>query len=269
MQILITLYFFVLGACFGSFGLATAWRIKKKMLISGSSRSQCEHCKHKLGLADLIPIVSWLMVRGKCRYCKAKLSVLFPAAEISGGIFFSASYFFWPFSFTGFSNVLTFVLWSLGLVLLLVLFFYDIQWYTLPNKVMYPLWITAALYALVRLIDGASLASLLALVAAVGIGAGVFYIFFVVSRGSWIGFGDVRLGVAIGLFLGTPLLAALVLFVASVIGILYSLPSLVVKSRTMTSKIPFGPFLIIALILVQLFGRTLTDWYINKILLFP
>ena len=97
--------------------------------------------------------------------------------------------------------------------------------------------------------------------AAVAVSAGLFLLFYILSDGAWIGFGDVRLGVVIGLLVATPALAAAVLFVASIVGILFALPSLVTKKRSLSSKIPFGPLLILALVIVKLFGQKMIDWY--------
>ncbi len=139
--------------------------------------------------------------------------------------------------------------------------FYDLQWSILPNKIMYPLWGVSALSFGLRFAHKPTLATVLQGVAAVAVAAGVFLAFWLVSRGKWIGFGDVRLGLAIGLFVGTPLLAALVIFVASIIGVVVAVPGLVTRSKRLSSKIPFGPLLIVALVLVRLFGQKTVDWY--------
>ncbi len=261
MRLLFSVYFFIVGLCFGSFALATAWRIKKKKAFGGKARSECEHCHHKLATIDLVPLFSWLSLGGKCRYCHKKLPVLMPLAELTGGLFLAASYLFWPARLVGFNAIASFAAWCVGLLLLLILLFYDLQWSILPNKVMYPLWAASAISFLLRFIQKPSLHTVLLGIAAVAIGAGVFWLFYVASKGAWIGYGDVRLGLAIGLLVGTPLLAALVIFTASVLGILVALPSLLTKTRTLNSKIPFGPLLIVALVIVRLFGQKTIDWY--------
>jgi len=260
MRTLIGIYFFLIGLCFGSFALATAWRIKKKKDFT-RERSECEYCHHTLSARDLIPLYSWLSLGGKCRYCRKKLSRLMPLAELTGGIFLVASYLFWPVQLVGFNAVASFVVWCLGLILLLILFFYDLQWFLLPNKVMHPLWAVASVSFLLRFLKQPTLHTLLLGIGAVAIAAGLFLAIWLVSKGSWIGFGDVRLGLAIGLFVGTPLLATLVIFAASVIGVIFALPLLVTRNKKLNSKLPFGPLLILALVLVQLFGQRAADWY--------
>lgn len=260
------LYFFCIGLCIGSFALATAWRIKKKRDFV-RERSECEHCHHILAPKDLVPVFSWLGQGGKCRYCHKKISVLMPIAELIAGVFFALSFWAWPVSFSGILPVVGFVLWCLALVLLLILFFYDLQWFILPNKVIYPLWLVSAAYALVKFANNPSWMALFYVLCAVTVSAGLFYLFFIVSKGTWIGFGDVRLGFAIGLLVGSPVMAGIVLFIASVTGIIFALPGLILGSRKLSGKMPFGPLLIIGLVVTVLYGQWLIDWYTHSILL--
>lgn len=265
MSLILTSYFFVLGLCFGSFALATAWRIKKKRDFVRDT-SECEHCHHKLAAKDLVPLLSWLSLKGRCRYCRKKLGSLLPLAELLGGVVFAASFAFWPYQINSLLLGARFVLWCVALVLLLVLFLYDAQWYTLPNKVIYPLWGTSAAYFLTFFVSDPSLAMLGWLAGALAIASGIFYLIFIVND-SWIGFGDVRLGVAIALLVMRPIQAGMVLFFASLLGIVISLPSLIKGNKKLTSTLPFGPLLIIATIIVVLFGQQLVSWYVDQILM--
>ena len=265
IKVIVTLYAFVIGLCFGSFALATAWRIKKKRSFT-RERSECEHCRHLLAAKDLVPLFSWLSQHGKCRYCHKKLSKLLPLSELTGGLVFAALYLAWPEALGGVLNAARFVLWGIALVLLLILFFYDLQWYILPNKVIYPLWAVSAIDFALRFMQTPTLKTVVMGCAAVAVGAGLFWLFYIVSKGAWIGFGDVRLGIAIGLLLGKPELAAVSLFLASLLGILVALPSLLTKKRNMTSKLPFGPLLIVALIITRLFGAKIIAWYVARVL---
>lgn len=146
------LFMFGIGTCFGSFALATAWRLRKKRDFVKDT-SECEKCGHKLAAKDLVPLFSWLLLKGRCRYCKKPTSKLLPLAEVFGGLVFVASYAYWPQAFTGVSSILQFTVWLCACVLLLILFFYDLQWYLLPNKVMYPLWGVSVIYAVLSLIN--------------------------------------------------------------------------------------------------------------------
>lgn len=268
MQLVYTVFFFGIGLCFGSFALATAWRIKKnKDFVKDTS--ECEHCHHKLAAIDLIPLVSWLSLGGKCRYCRKKISGLLPLAELVGAVTFAASYAYWPYGFASALPLLLFIVWCVALILLLILFFYDLQWYILPNKVIYPLWAVASVFALLTFVATPTLATVFNVLMAVTVGAGLFWLFYTMSKGAWIGYGDVRLGVAIGLLAGTPAKAAITLFTASIAGIVLTLPSVVTKKRTMTSKLPFGPLLILGLFVAVIWGQSLIDWYVQSVLLIP
>ena len=96
--------------------------------------------------------------------------------------------------------------------------------------------------------------------------SGLFYLLFLVSKGEWIGMGDVKLAVVLGLLVGGPLRSLLIIFIASTIGSVISLPMLVKGRAKMTSQIPFGPFLLASTIIVVLFGNHITDWYNNFII---
>jgi prepilin signal peptidase PulO-like enzyme (type II secretory pathway) len=259
-------FFFGIGLCFGSFALATAWRIRKKRDFVRDT-SECEHCGHKLAPKDLVPVFSWLFLKGKCAYCKKPIPKLVPLAELFGGVVFACSFAFWPHSLEGIFDTTLFVLWCTALILLLILFFYDLQWFLLPNKLMYPLWAVSACSAIVYFVQEPRVDRLLFICGSVAVSAGLFYALFMISRGAWIGFGDVRLGVAMGLLLASPWLGGLALFIASCVGIVVSLPSLLKKQTKMTTKIPFGPLLIVGLIIAKLWGPAIIDWYMANILL--
>lgn len=259
--------FVFFGLCFGSFALATAWRIKHKRNFVNDT-SECESCHHKLAAKDLVPIVSFLSTKGRCRYCKARLSILLPFAEVLGAVCFGLSYLHWPHLLNTFSDWFLFVSWCLALILLLILFFYDLQWFLLPNKVVHPLWLVSGVYfGLSYARSDFNFSYLYNTMFAVVVTSGLFALLYFVSKGKWIGFGDVRLGLSIGLFVSTPAKAALVLFLASLIGILATLPSLLRGKSKMTTKVPFGPLLIIGTIVSVLYGQHLVDWYVHSILL--
>jgi prepilin signal peptidase PulO-like enzyme (type II secretory pathway) len=256
--------FFVIGAALGSFSLVLAWRMHdKKDWVRG--RSACEACGHVLSARDMIPIVSWLALRGKCRYCSKPFSKQLLFAELLLGTILAVSWLFWPFSVDSFQGYGLFFIWILVSVLLSALFWYDLRWYLLPNKLIYTLLPLSIIYAVIRgfVVDYSFSNIVVMPVLSVVFLSGLFFLLYTVSRGKWIGFGDVRLGYSLGLLIGTPTLSWLMLFMASVLGIIVALPSLLKGNRKLTSKIPFGPLLIVATILVVLFGQKLVDWYMN------
>ncbi|MEK7599450.1 MAG: prepilin peptidase [Patescibacteria group bacterium] len=267
----------VFGLCLGSFANALVWRIheqeeqaksKKKTdkkyqarLSIAKGRSMCPDCKHELTAKDLIPVLSWLSLGGKCRYCKMPIPVQYPLVELVTACLFVASYIWWPESLEG-TQIVVFGLWqaiSTGLMALLV---YDARWMLLPNRLIYPLTTVAGLQALIVIsTSDRPLMALINTMAAVVIGGGIFYVLFQVSAGKWIGGGDVRLGWLLGLIVATPTKSILLIFLASMLGTLVSLPLLISKRMKRTSTIPFGPFLIAASVIVVLFGTEILQWY--------
>lgn len=175
---------------------------------------------------------------------------------------FVASYVWWPQALEG-AEIAGFALWLGILTALIALFVYDARWYTLPNRIMLPASGLAGLYAAIRVAQAdRPVQAVIALALAVLIGGGLFYVLFQVSGGKWIGGGDVKLGALLGLVLGTPALSVLMIFLASFIGTLISLPLLAAHKLSPKSTLPFGPLLIVAAVIAQLFGQSIVDWYI-------
>ncbi len=266
MNILILL---ILGLCLGSFINAFVFRLHEKnnkkyskvnlSILNG--RSICPNCKHELGPPDLIPLFSWLFLKGKCRYCFAPISAQYPLVELITAILFLLSYVYWPYSFET-SGVVLLCFWYVLLTGLISLALYDFKWLLLPNKLV--LWMTI-IWSLGLLIVNLVLNRyymhiIICLVSGLII-FGFFYLIFIISQGKWIGGGDVKIGFLLGLIVATPINSLLVIFLASLLGTFYSLPSIVNKKRKINSHIPFGPFLILATILVFLFGARLLSWY--------
>lgn len=267
----------VFGLCLGSFVNALAWRIheqeeqaksKKKTdkkyqarLSIAKGRSMCPDCKHELTAKDLIPVLSWLGVGGRCRYCKQPIPVQYPLVELVTACLFVASYIWWPETLEG-TQIVVFGLWLAILTGLMALLVYDARWMLLPNRLIYPLTAVAGLQAMIVIsVSDKPLMTLISTLAAVVIGGGIFYVLFQVSAGKWIGGGDVRLGWLLGLVVATPAKSILLIFLASLLGTLVSLPLLISKRVKRTSTIPFGPFLIAASIIVVLFGTEILQWY--------
>jgi prepilin signal peptidase PulO-like enzyme (type II secretory pathway) len=263
---------FVLGLCAGSFIDALVWRMheqskapktKGKNLSILSGRSQCPKCGHSLSAKDLVPLLSWIALKGKCRYCKKPISVQIPIIEISTGLTFMFSYLLWPVELASDGQMILFTAWLLVSVGLLALLVYDFKWMLLPNRILYPTLLVAAAGRLIYILGfspdrGHDLTQW---VLAVAVASGIFWLLFMVSSGKWIGFGDVRLGLITGTALATPALAFFMIFLASALGTLFIAPALLAGKKSMTSRIPFGPFLIAATFLALLFGQGFIDWY--------
>ncbi len=280
--------FGVLGLIMGSFAGAQVWRLRARQLYEDKEahesyskdefkqlkpllgkkgkrdRSCCLRCHHMLAWYDLIPIVSWLSTGGKCRYCRKSIGWFEPVIELIMAALFVASYVWWPFSLTGVGWELTagwilFALWLVSIVLLVMLAAYDLKWQLLPNRLT---WTYAALalifvvlrFVLVHDVDIWSLAG------AVVIMSGLYFVLCVLSHGAWIGEGDVKLGLGLGLMLASWEKAFLALFLANFIGCIVVLPGLIGKKLKPGSEIPFGPLFILGMLISYFAARHIITW---------
>jgi prepilin signal peptidase PulO-like enzyme (type II secretory pathway) len=273
---IIVIVLFIAGLALGSFVNALVWRLheqskkkkadKRLSVISG--RSMCVHCRHVLAWYDLIPLLSWLSLSGRCRYCKKPISAQYPLVELVSGLVFAGSYVFWPSTVHLHGQWLLLSVWLACSIGLLALAVYDLRWMLLPNKIIYPTLAAAFAGRLTYLLayEDRRLHALIMWTLSVIISSGLFFILFTVSKGRWIGYGDVRLGFITGTLLADPQKSLAMLFVASLIGSLVVVPALVAKKKTLASRLPFGPFLITATAILVVFGDSLLDWYKGLIL---
>lgn len=265
----LSLFLFGLGLCFGSFINATVWRIHEqskkkkpsKALSITKGRSMCPHCRHELAAKDLIPVFSWLWLRGKCRYCHKPIDDS-PIVELVMAAVFVISYLAWPEPLHG-GQWLLLATWLACSVGLLALAIYDLKWMLLPNRLIYPTLLIAAVgqvsYILIFSDDILKSFEMLAL--SLVIASGLFWLIYIASKGKWIGFGDVRLGLVTGTLLADPKLSFLMIFGASVLGSIAAIPAVMHGKKGWSSKIPYGPFLIAATFIMLLFGQSIIDWY--------
>jgi len=275
MVVMVIVVMFVLGLALGSFVNALVWRLHEQSKVSNKKtsnqytarlsishgRSMCPNCKHQLAAKDLLPVVSWLFLKGKCRYCNNSISIQYPIVEILLGLMFVASFLLWPVNIVGLQIILL-ILWLILLVGFMALVIYDLRWMLLPNRLVYPLIAIACLFGLSEVVTAVRPGiAALNISLAVLVGGGLFYGLFQVSGGKWIGGGDVKLGFLLGLIAGTPVRSFLFIFLASLLGSLLSLPLLLTKRLKQSSRIPFGPLLIAGLIIVQFFGTAILLWY--------
>lgn len=251
-----------LGLCIGSFLNALIWRLKTGRGIA-KERSICPHCKHRLKAEDLVPVLSWIELRGKCRYCHKKIGWQYPLVEISTAALFVLSYIAWPHPF-GVSGTLALLVWLACTSILMALFVYDLRWMLLPDKLVVPLTLLAAcLVGLLSIATANPGAVYGPFIGGVFL-SGLFYALFQVSDGKWIGGGDVKIGLALGLLAGGFFESVLLLFLASLLGTLVAVP-LLLTGKSKSHKVPFGPFLIVATYIVFMWGIAIIGWYQNLI----
>lgn len=287
---------FILGAILGSFAVATVCRLRAWQLATDKKqgekltkkeahelehltklrgkkgtkdRSVCLHCGKKLHAKDLIPIVSWLWLRGKCRYCKKPIGRTEVLAEVGLGVALAVSYLAWPFGFDQWAGVALFVLWILLLVGLTIHMVYDSKWFLLLDSVTIALLVLAVVFVALRTIGYSELPSMNLLYAIIGALValpGFYWLLYISSGGKWIGLGDVKLLVPLALMLPDWTFALLVLFLANVLGCIWIIPGMLTKKITRTTRIPFGPFLIIAWVIAMLWGSKIIAAYMGTML---
>jgi prepilin signal peptidase PulO-like enzyme (type II secretory pathway) len=274
---MIILVLIVVGLCFGSLVNAVVWRLHEQHKTNNqlkpnvnlsviTGRSVCVNCYHLLSPIDLIPVVSWIALRGKCRYCKKAISWQYPIVELITMIALVTSYLYWPLSFNT-RGMIDFAFWAIIIILFMVLAVYDFRWMILPNKLVYLLIIMAVGLLIVNILYSVTRGMLMIdTLWGVGILAGLFYLLFIVSKGRWIGGGDVKLAVALGILAGGPVSTFFILFLASLLGTLYAAPSLVSGKMKRRSTIPFGPFLMLATFITFLFGASIIHYYTYSLL---
>ena len=254
---MIALVLLVLGLCLGSFVNAFVWRLHEGTdWVRG--RSECPHCHHVLAPKDLVPVLSWVALRGKCRYCHKPIPDT-PITELVTPALFLLSYYAWPGALHG-VGLFQFVLWLIFIVGFVALAMYDFRWFELPDGVVFSLIALAVLWVVGTWALGGSWRDVIGSTFGVLVISGLFYVLYKISD-EWIGFGDVKLGVVLGLLAGSALQACLLLFIASFLGVLISLPLLARGKATRKTPLPFGPLLLAGMVVVQLFGQSLLDGY--------
>lgn len=242
---------------------AAAGRGSRSALSFLKGRSYCPHCKHILSWQDLIPVFSFFILKGKCRYCNQKISWQYPLVELATAVIFILIFITNSNQFTGVNLLLMVVS-----CFLIVIFVYDLKHYIIPDKVIYPAILVSGIWYLVAGIFLNLYTKYEILITVYSaIGAAAFFLAIVlISQGRWMGIGDIKLAFLMGLFLGWPdILVAL--FSAFFIGAIIGIGLIISGKKTMKSEVPFGPFLVIGTFLAVFFGEQITYWYQSLFLL--
>ncbi|WOV88730.1 prepilin peptidase [Sporosarcina oncorhynchi] len=248
MEIVILTLFFLYGIIFGSFFNVVGLRVPKKESIV-SPPSHCTNCKRKLGPKDLVPIFSYIFLKGKCRTCGTKISPVYPIMEFITGALFALAYYQLGFSFE-------LIVAILFISLLVIITVSDFAYMLIPDKVLLPFAITLLGLRLVIPISP-WWDSLLGAV----VGFGVLFLIAVVSKGG-MGGGDIKLFFVLGLVLGTAN-TLLTLFLASVIGSVAGLYMLKKSGKGRKTPVPFGPSIALAAVISYFWGADFVEWYMH------
>ena len=248
MTITLMLIFGLLGLAVGSFLNVCADRLPEKKSLA-SPPSHCDSCQRRLTALDLVPVFSYLWLRGKCRYCGAHIPSRIPLVELATGSVFA--FLFWRYGMT----------WQFGLYavyssLLLLLAVIDLEKGLILNVIVYPVAAVAFVvgffvpeFAIYKGILGGA------------IGFAILFLVGLVFRGG-MGWGDVKMAGLIGLMTGFPNVFP-ALFCGIVIGGIAAAVLLLMRKKSRKDAIPFGPFLALGAFLALIWGHEITNWYLS------
>lgn len=245
---------FALGLAIGSFLNVLIYRLPRKLgFVNG--RSFCPKCEAPIAFYDNIPVLSWLILRGKCRKCKAKISFRYPAVELLNG--FSWLFFFWQHGLDA-----EFFIYSYLASVLIVIFFVDIDYQIIPDIITLPGMVLGLGVAFLP--GGLNIwQALIGLV----VGGGALYV--VAMLGDWLfkkdsmGGGDIKMAAMLGAFLGWQKII-LIFFGSAFIGMIVSIILMSVSKKIRENRvIPFGPFIAVAAVVAILYGEKIITFYLN------
>ncbi len=244
----------VFGMLIGSFINCFAWRLHQEETIFG--RSYCPKCLSKIKWYDNIPLLSFLILKGKCRSCSQKISWQYPLVELITGLLFYLS-----FSFFGPSPI--FLIQSFIIIFVLVLvFIFDFRWYLIPVSVL--LWSALILAILGALSHWFILGYyLFSLVVTVAIAIVFFGAQYLLTKGRGLGEGDIWLGAFLGVAFANVLEISVAILSAYFIGAIVGIGLLVTGNKKWGSKLPLGVFLSIGGLIALFWGQEIASWYLS------
>ncbi len=264
---LILILIFLFGASIGSFLSVVLYRVQngKKGIVFG--QSYCPKCKKKLVIVDMVPIASYVMLRGKCRHCKKSISPYYFFLELITGLVVLSTFLKFPFviwlldgtPIPDLQMLVQFIFYATYGCFFVGIFFYDLQTKKIPDLFLFPLLAVAAIGTLLMGTPDI-INALIAVAAALLIFGGQI----LVSKGKWLGEGDLYLAIAIALILGWEKFLIFVVL-SYLIGAMTSIPLLVMKKTELKSAVPFGPFMVLAAFLCIFFGNEIIAWYLQGI----
>lgn len=249
----------ILGLITGSFLNVVILRLHAgKDYIRG--RSACPSCGHKLSALELVPVLSWLSQRGRCRHCGRPVSIQYPLVEAATAVLFVLAYISQPH--VSAAEWAALWIWFYVIGSLIVLAVYDLRWYLLPDKVLLPLIPAAVVMIAAQAAGAGSLTSAARPLEAAVLFGGGFYAIAAVSAGKWMGGGDIKLAFVMGLLLGLQK-TALAMFIAFCAAALAGGLLILARRKSRKDLIPFGPFLIAGTLISYLYGTSIIGWYLN------
>lgn len=242
-------FFFIYGLIFGSFYNVVGLRLPKGESII-RPRSHCPGCGHTLEARDLMPLLSYLWNKRRCRFCATSISANYFVMELLTGLLFLVTYL--AFGLTLETGVVL-----LFISLLVIITVSDLAYFLIPDKITFP---GFALLLLLRFWIHPDEPYISHLIGA-ALGFMIFFVIALLARGGF-GFGDVKLFAVVGLFFGWPRLLVVILL-STLLGTLFGLVLIAVgkAQEGRKTEIPFGPFIALASVISIFFGYHLIEWY--------
>jgi len=261
MEIVLIILFAVLGLAVGSFLNVCIDRLPQNKSIAYPP-SHCEACQHKLAAKDLIPVFSYLRLRGRCRYCQASIPRKLMWVELATGLIFAFLYW-WCVILKPELGIAAFGVLAFYACLFIIIFVIDLEHSLILNKVVYPTMVVALLLSLYPWPWFSESIGMRVAYAAIGGASGfvIFLLIALISRGG-MGWGDVKLAALIGLATGFPLVFVAIIM-AAILGGIVAVALMIAKKRNRRQTIPFGPFLAVAAMITLLWGSNILNWYLG------
>lgn len=241
------IFFIVIGGLWGSFANVCIYRLPINKNIA-LGRSFCTNCKKKIAWFDNIPVLSYLILRSKCRNCKKKISFQYFLVELLGILNFTVIYLL-------FGITLTTILLIILSLAFLIIFFIDLRHYIIPNSITYPMMILGFIKSFdpnLNSIFPNYINSLIGGIFGYVMIWSIIYFYKQIKKKDGMGLGDAKLFAVIGFWFGW-ISIPFIIFLSSIIALIYVLPDLLKNSKKMSSQIPFGPFIIIGTIFYLVF----------------
>ncbi|OPZ75933.1 MAG: Type 4 prepilin-like proteins leader peptide-processing enzyme [Actinobacteria bacterium ADurb.Bin444] len=247
------------GLLIGSFLNVVVWRLPRGESLSHPG-SHCPVCEHGIRPYDNIPVVSWVVLRGRCRDCGTRISARYPLVEMATGVLFGLTAWW-----VGFSVLLPFALWFTAACI--ALFLIDLEVRRLPNSLTLSTYVVVLVgFTLTAVAEDLWASFVRALVG--GLALALVYALLAAFFPRGMGWGDAKLALSLGSVMAWVGWGALIVggFGAFVLGAVWGVGAIVVGKAGRKSALPFGPFMIVAALLARVWGQQIADWYTNSLI---
>lgn len=266
MLIVVSFLIFAIGSILGSFLVASVYRMranygdknltKLKNIKNTTDYSRCLNCGYHLKWYDLIPIVSWVLLRGECRKCHAKIGLTEFFSEVMMGCIFLLSFLYWPFNTL---NYFIFLIWLVICSILMLIFVFDAKWQEIPSQLLYLILSLSLIFAFInKTISIGTFYSFL-------VTGGVYLAIYVFSKGKAVGDGDWWIAGSLGVILSNIYLGIMLIFLANLLGTFYVIYRKYIKKQSL-NKIAFGPLLIIAFYVIFFNSKFIVLYLLNMLM---